>query len=138
MLYTMLLAVQDVTSEMGPTLVWPGTNTVDHHTTFWNTNLGKRLEVEEADSAFSVPRREMLLKKGDLVFYDSRTMHCGGANRSANRRSVLCMTLMGEGMKPEGSTYTILDSLRNKYRLASFPLTKEAGQEQTVPHGGIP
>lgn len=133
-LYTMLLALQDITSEMGPTLVWPGTNTVEHHTTFWNTNLGNRLEVEEADTSFGVPKREMLLKKGDLVFYDSRTMHCGGANISSLRRSVLCLTLMGEGIKPEGSTYTMLQSLRNKFRLSSFPLivadsTEEQGEK---------
>merc|ERR1712196_696567 len=65
----------------------------------------------------------MTLKKGDLVMYDSRTMHCGGANMSQKRRSVLVVSTMGPGIRPDGTTWTMLKSLRNRLFLSDLPLS---------------
>lgn len=125
---TMLLALQDVAPDMGPTLVWPGTHTVEHHTTLWSTCQSKKLSVEDADRAFRVAHRPMTLRQGDAVIYDSRTMHCGGANMSrSSRRSVLCISVMGPGIRPEGTTWTMLPELRNRLPLSAFPLGAASG-----------
>jgi len=126
LIYTCLLALQDVSSEMGPTHVWPATNTVEHHATLWSTSVGGKLNVEKADKAFGIEHSKMLLAKGDLVLYDSRTMHCGGANSSAERRSVFCVSTMGPGIRPDGTTWTMLRSLRNRLLISDFPLSDQS------------
>jgi hypothetical protein len=125
LIYTCLLALQDVSPDMGPTHVWPATNTVEHHATLWSTSVGGKLSVEEADKAFGIGHNKMLLTKGDLVLYDSRTMHCGGANSSNERRSVFCVSAMGPGIRPDGTTWTMLRSLRNRLMTSDFPLTDQ-------------
>eukprot|EP00930_Biecheleria_cincta_P029856 TRINITY_DN20716_c0_g1_i1.p1 TRINITY_DN20716_c0_g1~~TRINITY_DN20716_c0_g1_i1.p1 ORF type:complete len:399 (-),score=86.63 TRINITY_DN20716_c0_g1_i1:33-1229(-) len=124
LIFTSLLALQDIEPEMGPTHVWPGTNTVEHHATLWSTSAsGKKLStVSDADEAFGVAHRQMTLKQGDLVLYDSRTMHCGGANSSDKRRAVFCVSVMGPGIRPDGTTWTMLQTLRGRLRLSEFPL----------------
>lgn len=126
LIYTSLIALQDISPEMGPTHVWPQTNTVEHHATLWSTHIGGKLSVTEADKAFGVAHRKMTLAKGDLVLYDSRTMHCGGANTSDQRRSVMCVSCMGPGIRPDGTTWTMLASLRNQLVLHDLPLPPSA------------
>jgi len=123
LIYTCLLALQDVSPDMGPTHVWPATNTVEHHATLWSTSVGGKLGVQEADKAFGIEHSKMLLAKGDLVLYDSRTMHCGGANSSSERRSVFCVSTMGPGIRPDGTTWTMLRPLRNRLLISDFPLS---------------
>lgn len=124
LIFTSLLALQDVEPEMGPTHVWPGTHTVEHHATLWSTSAsGNKLSnVSDADKAFGVAHTQMTLKQGDLVLYDSRTMHCGGANISDKRRAVFCVSVMGPGIRPDGTTWTMLQMLRGRLRLSEFPL----------------
>lgn len=130
-IFTSLLALQDVDEEMGPTQVWPATHTMEHHTTLWN-NVGK-LNNWEADKAFGIEHKKMTLSQGDLVLYDSRVMHCGGANTSLKRRrSVLCVSAMGPGIRPDGTTWTMLDSLRNKLLLSDFPLSCDMVRASTA------
>lgn len=118
-----LVALQDVDEAMGPTHVWPGTNTVEHHNTLVGLHATGSLDVRSADAAFRVGHQKMCLSKGDLVLYDSRTMHCGGANfSSASRRSVLVISTMSPGIRPDGSTWTMLPSLQNRLHLGDFPL----------------
>lgn len=126
LIFTSLLALQDIQPNMGPTHVWPGTNTVEHHATLWGSHITGKLSVEGADEAFGVAHRKMTLRQGDLVLYDSRTMHCGGANMSDQRRSVFCVSTMGPGIRPDGTTWTMLGSLRGRLRLSDFPLSKDA------------
>jgi len=128
LIYTCLVALQDVDADMGPTHVWPATNTVEHHATLWGTNTGDKLYVAEADKAFGITHRDMTLKKGDLVMYDSRTMHCGGANNSQKRRSVLVVSTMGPGIRPDGTTWTMLKSLRNRLLISDLPLSLEGAR----------
>lgn len=123
MIVTMLVALQDITEDMGPTLVWPATNTVEHHAILWDTNIGGKVKVAEADGIFGVKHKAMTLQKGDAVMYDSRTMHCGGHNRSQNRRSVFCVSVMGPGVRPDGTTWTMLPEYRNRFQLRDFPIT---------------
>lgn len=133
-----LVALQDVDADMGPTHVWPGTNTVEHHATLWNTGTGGKLSISEADDAFKVKHLDMTIKKGDLVLYDSRTMHCGGANTSSDkRRTVMVISTMGSGIRPDGSTYTMLAQLRNRLRFKDFPLPPDAISAPTATLGAV-
>jgi len=135
LIFTSLLALQDIDADMGPTHVWPATHTVEHHATLWSTNAAGKLSVEEADKAFGIPHKKMTLSKGDLVLYDSRTMHCGGANSTEKRRSVLCISTMGQGIRPDGTTWTLLPSLRNRLLLSDFPLCSDSVKAPTVTDG---
>lgn len=126
LIFTALIALQDVEENMGPTHVWPRTNTVEHHATLWSTNTSGKLSIAEADKVFGIQHRKMVLKKGDLVLYDSRTMHCGGANSADVRRAVFCISTMGPGIRPDGTTWTMLDSLRGVLRLSDLPLAEQA------------
>jgi len=120
---TALIALQDITEDMGPTLVWPVTNTVEHHAILWDTNVGGKVKAAEADTLFSVKHKAMTLSKGDVLLYDSRTMHCGGHNCSLKRRSVFCVSVMGPGVRPDGTTWTMLPELRNRFKLTDFPIS---------------
>lgn len=101
-LYTVFIALQDITSDMGPTVFIPGSNTEEMHREF---RLRKNQWI-----AKSVIKHG-LLRKGDVAVMDSRTFHCASANCSS-RRALFYFTLlnpkvtnMGEGsmfddMKP--------------------------------------
>lgn len=127
------VALQDIVEEMGPTHVWQGTHTVEHHATLWSAGVG-RLTVEGADEAFKIPHKKMVMNKGDLILYDSRVMHCGGANYStpSRRRSIMTISTMSPGIRPDGSTFTMLSALKNKYRLAQLLLLKPDEATATV------
>eukprot|EP01065_Artemidia_motanka_P049777 TRINITY_DN8356_c0_g1_i1.p2 TRINITY_DN8356_c0_g1~~TRINITY_DN8356_c0_g1_i1.p2 ORF type:complete len:406 (+),score=139.48 TRINITY_DN8356_c0_g1_i1:66-1220(+) len=141
-LWTCLTALQDVEPDMGPTLVWPGTNTVECHSDlygYYQQQGAGQLTPAAADDLFRVRHQPMLLRKGDSVCYDSRLMHCGGANTSADRpRTVLVTTFMGTGVPPEGSTYDLRRHLRGKFRVRNFPLEFAADQPLDVPSVPIP
>jgi len=129
LIFTSLIALQDIEPEMGPTHVWPNTNTVEHHATLWG-HAADKLSVDAADKAFGVEHKKMTLRKGDLVLYDSRTMHCGGANISENRRSVMAISIMGQGIRPDGTTWTMLKSLRNRLPLlCDFPMSRDFSRQ---------
>merc|ERR1711920_597691 len=137
LILTSLIALQDIDPDMGPTHVWPSTNTVEHHATLWG-HAADKLSVDAADKAFGVEHRKMTLQKGDLVLYDSRTMHCGGANMSEIRRSVMAISVMGQGIRPDGTTWTMLKSLRNRLPLlCDFPMTLDFARQPAATESAI-
>lgn len=84
-LYTIFIALQDVTEEMGATIFLPSTNTLYCHEQH-KSNLTKD------DFLSTCEYRQSLLKKGDIAIMDSRTLHCGDANTDS-RRVLLYLTL---------------------------------------------
>jgi len=137
-LWTCLTALQDVTSDMGPTLVWPGSNTVQAHSdvlAHYSVPGQGKLTPEAADAMLGIQHEEMLLPKGGSVLYDSRVMHCGGANSSSKARTVLVVTFMGDGVPPEGSTYDLKRHLRGRLKVRDFPL-KWADEQMGAPSLG--
>lgn len=72
-LVTVFIALQDITREMGPTNFLPKSNTAAVHAVF--NDVPKRDELLQ--NSHSVVA---LLKAGDASLFDSRTLHCGGAN----------------------------------------------------------
>ena len=101
-LYTIFVALQDVTEDMGGTIFMPGTNTMAHHAVH-------KARVTENDFLVSEEYRRSVLKKGDCVIFDSRTLHCGPANTGAGRRTMLYFTVRNPHhngpLSPKGSMF---------------------------------
>lgn len=74
-LYVIFLALQDVTKEMGPTTFLLGTQTLEERTKFDDYN-------QKDEQLANANARLALLKKGDAVLFDARTLHCGNANNA--------------------------------------------------------
>ena len=65
---------------MGHTTFIPRTHTPDAHL-LWN-----RGQKQKESLIASLPAVQSGLKKGDVVIFDSRLLHCGGSNDSQKRR----------------------------------------------------
>ena len=72
-LHTIFIALQDITDQMGGTIFLPKTNTAEAHSKY--NDIPNRDEFLQ-----SSPNVAALLNAGDAALFDSRTMHCGGAN----------------------------------------------------------
>ena len=82
-LYTFFIALQDVEDDMGHTTFLPGTMTPEVHGIF---NSG---EKQKNNLIAMTPAFRSNLKKGDVAIFDSRLLHCGGANESEDKRRIL-------------------------------------------------
>jgi len=72
-IYSVYVALQDVTAEMGPTVFFPRTNNP--------TDYGEwKKPVTFDDYLRGKTPKFALLKKGDLIVYDPLVLHCGAAN----------------------------------------------------------
>lgn len=90
------LALQDVTSDMGPTQMLPKTHT---DPIFWQKAIEecdpKRIlsDPEYLQRALGTPPlHECQIGCGTAMVMDTRLLHCGGANRSNNRRTLFYLT----------------------------------------------
>lgn len=81
-LYSCFIALQNVTVEMGPTLLLPGTHTAEAHRRF-KTSSGEMLQT--------TPFIGSTLHAGDCAVFDSRLLHAGARN-AATRRAMLYFT----------------------------------------------
>jgi hypothetical protein len=79
-LFTLFVALQDIHSSMGPTIFLPKTHTAAAHAEYDNITFQ---DVSQRDNMLEArPNVAALLNAGDVSIFDSRTMHCGGANDS--------------------------------------------------------
>jgi ectoine hydroxylase-related dioxygenase (phytanoyl-CoA dioxygenase family) len=101
--------MQDVDASMGPTLFLPNTNNEHDHAQHKNPKTKDKFLA-------SCVYKQGLLKKGDLVIMDSRTMHCGTGNDSG-KRVLLYFTLNNpnfhETPPPRGSKFEDLHLTRS-------------------------
>lgn len=72
-LLTVFIALQDITTHMGPTTFLPHTHTAAAHHQF--DDIAQRDALLRTSSSVVA-----LLQAGDAALFDSRTLHCGGAN----------------------------------------------------------
>lgn len=113
-LITTFVALQDVTSTMGPTSYVPGTHTdVSAHMDYMRNSLGF---LSAADG------RSSIMDIGDATVYDSRILHCGGANRSDRIRVLLVLTFRHEGTSKnsEWSPNSIRAEVAGRHTLRSL------------------
>lgn len=76
-LLTCFVALQEVSRHMGATTFLPGTHTAAAHAAFDESVAARDLMLASSASRFA------LLGSGDCTLFDSRTLHCGGANAAA-------------------------------------------------------
>ena len=81
-LYSVFIALQDVTQDMGPTLF-----VLNSHDKQTHDQLPKTKWTEKEFDVLRTKRAvEALLKKGDAVLYNARAFHQGGENTSGRAR----------------------------------------------------
>ena len=120
-LITSFVALSDVSCAMGPTRVWPGTHDAAFHCRLWHSSCA---EIEAALHERTAVDCDV--RQGDCVLMDSRLWHCGGANTSELRRTLLVASFMGtRGQPPYGSTFSLLEHLTGQLSLSG--LIDEAG-----------
>jgi ectoine hydroxylase-related dioxygenase (phytanoyl-CoA dioxygenase family) len=88
-LYTCFVALQNVQPDMGPTTWLPGTHTLQAHTLFQDESTpAGQLESSKDKLLRTRPAVLGVLPKGSCGIFDSRLLHCGGANESETSRAI--------------------------------------------------
>jgi Phytanoyl-CoA dioxygenase (PhyH) len=96
-LLTCFVALQDVSLTMGPTVFLPRTHTALQHAAFADEAKPVSSALSELSESLDSPKDALLrhtksvvstLTKGSCAIFDSRLLHCGSANRSAQSRAI--------------------------------------------------
>jgi len=98
---TAFVALQDVTEDMGPTCIIPGTATAEAHARFNDLADGGR---ERIALLREMPNHVGTLARGDANLMDSRLFRAGGSNDSPKRRVLFYISFRRRGkVMPSGS-----------------------------------
>ena len=108
---SLLVALQDVTEEMGPTMFFPSTNSPEWHMQY----IMRGEDMEEMMCNEEHVRACMLA--GDAVLYDTTTLHCASANVSQQRRVLLTLSAQEEDRHNKNVPVNILKQLRRTMQL---------------------
>eukprot|EP00966_Prymnesium_polylepis_P262313 6059061-Prymnesium_polylepis.1 len=114
-LYTATVALQDVTPAHGPTLFVPGSHVAEAHVAF----------DDDADAFVSDATAALAcVRTGGAVLYDSRCLHCGGANRADQPRALFYVTFRHPEADARAlgneAAHTMRAELRGRYRLGEL------------------
>lgn len=115
--FTIALALQDVTEDMGPTLFFPETHTKQMHRSFDNAKTKDRFLLK-------TPHKLSLLQTGDVHLYDSRCLHCGTENLSNRPRVLFYVSFRNPKAGKQGDDFWNVASIRpensGQYALKQF------------------
>jgi len=105
---SVFIALSEVTSDSGPTNLYPMTHDFAfHHMTWLSPKSAEPPILGSRECVLAAP-----LAPGDALVMDSRLWHCGGGNTSEKRRSLMVVSFVSaHGSRPKGSTYSLLDGL---------------------------
>ena len=160
LLFTTFLALQDVDASLGPTIVFPRTHTDQFHRRVRVANAEANAHAGGGEESLSLslprffdllmpdwlrlggatlrppfdelPHEQMTLRAGDVLIYDTRLFHCGGANCAtagdddAKRRVLLQFSLLAPNPRTgqvdfEGAFVSLAPELEEQQRtLRSF------------------
>ena len=116
---SMLVALQDVDEDMGPTVLFPWTNTPD-----WHRVLKMRGEkFAELLQGSTQPHVLGTMRAGDAILYDTNVLHCAGANTSNShicvgvRRTLLVVSCQVEDHTNASQHTNIRQGYRGKFAL---------------------
>lgn len=121
----MFVALQDTGEALGPTVLLPRSHRAEAHAAF-DDPRARRAFLRGA--AYTVAD----LAVGEVLLYDSRALHCGGANEGAEERVVFYLSLAAsngsKGKTPGGNgskgdvhnVRSIHQELRGAHTLASL------------------
>jgi ectoine hydroxylase-related dioxygenase (phytanoyl-CoA dioxygenase family) len=120
--FTCLFALQDIDADMGPTVFFPGTHTKD---AIFNIPIVDGIQDSTPKVEESIPFALATLARGDAAVYDSRTLHCGGANVSDNVRVIFYFSFLNAAgplaeKKDFWNVTSLLPEYVDKFRLSDF------------------
>jgi Phytanoyl-CoA dioxygenase (PhyH) len=109
-LWTVFVALQNVSSDMGGTVVVPGTHTMKFHDQLGPSSNNEFRSLVKKECSYQ--RADLSI--GDCIVMDARTFHYGSANTSDQRRTLLYFTIRNpyhvqRGYPHCGSLYPDLD-----------------------------
>ena len=109
---SLLVALQDVEANMGPTLFFPGTNTPEWHIRYL-------MRGHDLEGLLDGTRHcSGMLRAGDAVLYDTHLLHCAsGAEDSPRRRTLLTLSAQEETMDNRGEQANIRRGYRETLQL---------------------
>jgi ectoine hydroxylase-related dioxygenase (phytanoyl-CoA dioxygenase family) len=120
-MYTCFIALQDIKKDMGPTTWIPSTHTTTAHTLFRDDQLDRATGESPKDKLLRTsPSVLGLLPKGSCGIFDSRLLHCGGANESGISRSLFYFTFKNSEIGYPGNPASIRPELLSKYTLKTL------------------
>ena len=102
--FTCTVALQDIDDElMGPTVFIPKTHTAEAY--LLRAQEFMEEDADKASELLKLPHTLSLLKTGCGAVYDSRLLHCGGANRSEKPRVLFYFTVSNPKAEESDSLY---------------------------------
>jgi ectoine hydroxylase-related dioxygenase (phytanoyl-CoA dioxygenase family) len=120
-LYTCFVALQDVQLDMGPTTWLPGTHTVDNHGLFRDESISEEGQETNKDKLLRTkPSVLGLLPKGSCGIFDSRLLHCGGANTSPTSRAIFYISFRHHKVSNPGNPGSIRMEYISKFALSEM------------------
>ncbi|CAB9525557.1 Phytanoyl-CoA dioxygenase (PhyH) (Partial), partial [Seminavis robusta] len=122
-LYTCFVALQDIQLDMGPTTWMPGTHTLEAHEQFKDETVSSSETKSPKDTLLEKgPVVLGLLPKGSCGIFDSRLLHCGGANTSADNKSraVFYFSWKNPSVTNAGNPGSIRPAYINQYTLQAL------------------
>jgi len=134
-LYTCFMALQDITIDMGPTTWIPKTHTVAAHSDFQDNSSENDAESKKDRLLRTQPSVLGLLPKGSCGIFDSRLLHCGGANESDTSRALFYVSFKNPKIGYPGNPGSIRKNYISQFTLSALDkeLTKyKKGKESIV------
>ncbi|VEU39304.1 unnamed protein product [Pseudo-nitzschia multistriata] len=120
-LYTCFIALQDIDLTMGPTTWLPNTHTPSAHELFQDDYVGSSGGESSKDKLLrTTPSVLGLLPKGSCAIFDSRLLHCGGANTSDTSRALFYFSFKNSKIGYPGNPGSIRPELSSKYTITSL------------------
>eukprot|EP00537_Pseudo-nitzschia_pungens_P013835 CAMPEP_0172395408 /NCGR_PEP_ID=MMETSP1061-20121228/19482_1 /TAXON_ID=37318 /ORGANISM="Pseudo-nitzschia pungens, Strain cf. pungens" /LENGTH=430 /DNA_ID=CAMNT_0013126977 /DNA_START=13 /DNA_END=1306 /DNA_ORIENTATION=+ len=130
-LYTCFIALQDIDPTMGPTTWLPNTHTMEAHEIFKDDYVGSSYSSSSSSSTAAgesskdkllrtTPSVLGLLPRGSCAIFDSRLLHCGGANTSDTSRALFYFSFKNSGIGYPGNPGSIRPELASKFTITSL------------------
>ena len=113
-LYTCFIALQDVRLDMGPTTWFPKTHNKEAHDAFKDSSPSEGGGDSPKDNLIKTqPAVLGTLPKGSCAIFDSRTLHCGTANKSDQSRALFYFSFKNPSVGYPGNPASIRQELAN-------------------------
>mmetsp|Transcript_17967 Transcript_17967/g.36861 ORF Transcript_17967/g.36861 Transcript_17967/m.36861 type:complete len:373 (+) Transcript_17967:142-1260(+) len=130
-LYTCFIALQDIDLTMGPTTWLPNTHTASAHELFKDDYVGPTQTESSKDKLLrTTPSVLGVLPKGSCAIFDSRLLHCGGANTSDRSRALFYFSFKNAKIGYPGNPASIRPELGSKYTLPTLEAELKAMKKQ--------
>jgi len=121
-LYTCFIALQDIDLTMGPTTWLPETHKTAAHELFQDDYVPATSGGESSKDKLlrTTPAVLGTLPKGSCAIFDSRLLHCGGANTSETSRALFYFSFKNAEIGYPGNPASIRPNLSSKYTIATL------------------